>query len=131
MPNTIIKLENYSVNNKELFEKSEYNQITELFNEKGNLAEFIDNYTILKKEMSPTNRILTLEKYQDKIKLLEQNIKKDFVFSETHLEDIQNQLLQDQAIVRIIQDYNGEFMDYYSLIITKNSLEFLKLNDDF
>lgn len=127
----IIKLENYSVNNKELFEKSEYNQITELFNEKGNLAEFIDNYTILKKEMSLTNRILTLEKYQDKIKLLEQNIKKDFVFSEIHLQDIQNQLLQDQAIVRIIQDYNGEFMDYYSLIITKNSLEFLKLNDDF
>ena len=127
----IIKLENYSVNNKELFEKSEYNQITELFNEKRNLAEFIDNYTILKKEMSPTNQILNLEKYQDKIKLLEQNIKKDFVFSETHLEDIQNQLLQDQAIVRIIQDYNGEFMDYYSLIITKNSLEFLKLNDDF
>ena len=126
----IIKLENYSVNNKELFEKSEYNQITELFNEKRNLAEFIDNYTIHKNEMSPTNRILNLEKYQDKIKLLEQNIKKDFVFSETHLEDIRNLLLNDQAIVRIIQDFNGEFMDYYSLIITKNSLEFLKLNDD-
>jgi len=126
----IIKLENYSVNNKELFEKSEYNQITELFNEKRNLAEFIDNESIHKSEMSPTNQILNLGKYQDKIKLLEQNIKKDFEFSEIFLEDIQNQLLQDQAIVRIIQDYNGEFMDYYSLIITKNSLKFLKLNDE-
>ena len=127
----IIKLENYSVNNKELFEKSEYNQITELFNEKRNLAEFIDNESIHKSEMSPTNQILNLEKYQDKIKLLEQNIKKDFVFSEIHFEDIQNQILKDQAIVRIIQNYNGEFMDYYSIIITKNSLEFVKLNDDF
>jgi len=127
----IIKLDNYSLNNKELFEKSEYNQITELFNEKRNLAEFIHYYSIHKNEMSPTNTILNLEKYQDKIKLLEQNIKKDFVFSETHLEDIRNLLLNDQAIVRIIQDFNGEFMDYYSIIIKKNSLEFLKLNDDF
>ena len=125
-----IKLENYSINNKELFKESEYNQITELFNEKRNFAEFIDYYKINKNEMSPTNRILNLEKYEDKIKLLEQNIKKDFVFSEIFLENIQDELLNHQAIVRIVQDYNGEFMDYYSLIITKNTLNFFKLNDD-
>ena len=126
----IIKLKNYSVNNKELFEKSEYNQITELFNEKKNFAEFIDYYSINKSEMSPTNKILNLEKYRDKIKLLEQNIKKDFVFSEIYLKNIQDELLNDQAIVRIVQNYNGEFMDYYSLIITENTLDFIKLNDD-
>jgi CHAT domain-containing protein len=126
----LIKLENYSVNNKELFKKSDYSKISELLSEKKKLANFVDYHTVNEGEMSSTDIILNLSKYQDNIKFLEQEIKKDVEFSEVNLADIQKGLSENQAIVRIIQDFNKEnFYDYYSIIITRNSLDFIKLNE--
>lgn len=126
----IIKLENYNTNNKEIYRKNSYDKINNLISEKRKLAQFIDNNAAQKDKLSPTMTVLNLEKLQERVKFLEQDLKKDFIFSEILLEDIQNELLGDQAIVRILQDFNGEYFDYYCIIITSNSIDFLNLNDN-
>jgi len=126
----IIKLENYNTNNKEIYRKNSYEKINKLTNEKRKLAEFIEYNRSHKEKLNPTMKVLNLNKIQERVKFLEQDMKRNLMFSEIFLKDIQNELLSDQAIVRILQDFNGEYFDYYCIIITSNSIDFLNLNDN-
>jgi len=121
----IIKIENYSTNNKELFEKVNYDKIDNLFNERLKINTLIKSYN----KIDANDFVLKLQKQEDRLKLLEQEIKKNLKFDEIKLDYIQASIKENQAVIRIIQDYNGEFMDYYCLIIKNNSIDFFNLND--
>ena len=77
--------------------------------------------------MSSTDIILNLSKYQDNIKFLEQEIK-DVEFSEVNLDDIQK-VYQKIKLLLIIRFQQRKFLCYYSIIISRNSLDFIKLNE--
>ena len=104
----LVKLENYSLNNKELFKNIEYEQLTKLFNKRKEMDVFINSvwdYNLddfkNKKSLNPNEAdkiVFKIFFLKDEIVLLVQEIKKEFQFNEIYLENILNKLKDNQVL---------------------------------